>query len=217
MKKLNILFLLVLLSVATLGQDLTVFGRVTAFGEVAVSNFPVRAKKSGMETLTDSSGFFSLKCNMKDQLIFKGKPFVTQKIRIEVQDSVNVNLLYVDGDMSRELIVDNGFMSPDDIEYAITELSQQNNNYHQYSNIYELLSGQFSSIEIVDGNRVYIRGQAPSLTLDNSALLIVNGLEVRGLSNVEPMHVKSIQVLKGTDAAFYGSRGANGVVVITMK
>ena len=217
MKKLIFIFVFAIFTIALVGQDYIVSGRVTAFGEIAVSSFPVIAKKSGMETLTDTLGYFSIECKSKDQIIFKGKPFVTQKIRINSQDSVNINLIFIDGDKSKDLIVEHGYMSPEDIIYAVRELSDNNTKFFQYQNIYDLLRSQFSDVEISDSKAIFIRGQAQSLTLDNSALLIVNGVEVRDISTIQPINVKTIQRLKGSEAAFYGSRGANGVIVITLK
>ena len=217
MKKIIILISLIAFCFTLGAQELIISGRVTAFGEIGVENFPVATKKSKFETVTDSLGYFTVKCESKDQLIFKGKPFMTQKIKVDNNDSVNVNLIYVEGKSSHDLVVQQGFMDPDQIAYAVTELSANNSMFYQYNNIYDLLKSQFHDIEITDSKQVFVRSQASSLALNTSALLILNGLEVNDISSVQPIDVKSVQVLKGSEAAFYGSRGANGVVVITLK
>jgi TonB-dependent SusC/RagA subfamily outer membrane receptor len=53
--------------------------------------------------------------------------------------------------------------------------------------------------------------------LDTEALFVVNGTPVNSIDNIRPQEVKSIDVLKGPDASIYGSRGANGVILITLK
>lgn len=81
-----------------------------------------------------------------------------------------------------------------------------------YQNIYEMLEVD-PSIQI-SGKRIYIRG-ANSI---NSAdpLIIVNGIPVSSIDDISPRSVKTMEVLKGSNASVYGSRGANGVIMITL-
>lgn len=90
--------------------------------------------------------------------------------------------------------------------------------YDNYQNVLELLAARFSGVQ-VSGNTIIIRGNAVSIHGDGQALVMVNGNEVRvsDLKNLSPSRVKSVQVLKGNDASYYGLRGANGVVLITLK
>jgi TonB-dependent SusC/RagA subfamily outer membrane receptor len=217
MKKGLLLIVLIVIVFKVDAQEYRVSGRVTAFGEIGVENFPVVTKKSKAETVTDSLGYFTVKCESKDQIIFKGKPFMTKKIKVNNNDSVIINLIYVEGKNSQDLVVEQGFMDPDQIAYAVTELSANNSRFYQYTNIYDLLRSEFHDIEITDSKQIFVRSQASSLTLNTSALLILNGLEVNDISSVMPVDVKSVQLLKGSEAAFYGSRGSNGVIVINLK
>jgi TonB-dependent SusC/RagA subfamily outer membrane receptor len=68
----------------------------------------------------------------------------------------------------------------------------------------------------MDDGKIRIRGQNQSFMLDDSALLIVDGVETSSISSVHPAEVASIEILKGSEASIYGSRGANGVVIITL-
>ncbi len=211
-----VLVFFILTSLYLNAQDIEISGRLKAFGEIPVENFPVRAKKSGTVTLTDSSGYYSIVCEEKDVLLFKEKPFRPERVRIRSNDSVNINLIYVDGRKSKERIIKNGFMSESELAYAIDNLSHQNNDLYSYTNIYDLLENRFSDV-IIEGKTIYIRGQAQSFTLSTAALLIVNGLEQNDISSVQPVNVESVRILKGTEAAIYGSRGSSGVIEITLK
>jgi len=87
--------------------------------------------------------------------------------------------------------------------------------YH-YRNIYEMIQGEVAGVT-VSGSTVTIRG-VKSLTLSNSPIFVVNGMIVNSVDDISPSQVKSISVLKGgASTAIYGSRGANGVIVITLK
>ncbi len=66
----------------------------------------------------------------------------------------------------------------------------------------------------VNGNKIVIRGVNSINSTD--PLLIVDGIIVSSIDYISPQMVKSIEILKGSDAAIYGSRGANGVVMITL-
>lgn len=84
-----------------------------------------------------------------------------------------------------------------------------------YSNIYDMIRGKIPGV-IVNGTSIIIRG-TNTINLSSEALLVVDGQIVKELSFISPTEVKSIDVLKGSDATIYGSRGANGVVLITLK
>ncbi|HUU99341.1 MAG TPA: TonB-dependent receptor plug domain-containing protein, partial [Bacteroidales bacterium] len=68
---------------------------------------------------------------------------------------------------------------------------------------------------VVNGTSVIIRG-ATSIYGSNEPLFVVDGTPVTTVENIEPVMVKSIQVLKGSSASIYGARGSNGVIVINL-
>ena len=87
-------------------------------------------------------------------------------------------------------------------------------NAETYTNIYDYLRGRVPGVEIV-GTSIRIRGI--STTGNTDALIILDGMEVSDISDVNPMDVKSVEVLKDAASTMYGMRGANGVVIIKTK
>ena len=87
-------------------------------------------------------------------------------------------------------------------------------NAETYTDIYEYLRGKVPGVEIV-GTSIRIRGI--NTTGNTDALIILDGMEVSDISDVNPMDVKSVEVLKDAAATMYGVRGANGVVIIKTK
>ena len=83
-----------------------------------------------------------------------------------------------------------------------------------YKDIYEYLQGKVPGVQIV-GTSIRIRGISSNNNTD--ALIIVDGMEVPDVSDLNPAHVASVQVLKDAEASLYGMRGANGVVIIKTK
>lgn len=87
-------------------------------------------------------------------------------------------------------------------------------NSETYTNIYDYLRGRVPGVEIV-GTSIRIRGI--NTTGNTDALIILDGMEVSDISDVNPMDVKSVEVLKDAASTMYGMRGANGVVIIKTK
>lgn len=81
--------------------------------------------------------------------------------------------------------------------------------------IAELLKGRVAGVDVV-GNRVLIRGKS-SIYGSNEPLYVVDGVPLLFAPSMNPLDIATIEVLKGSEAALYGVRGANGVIVITTK
>lgn len=88
-------------------------------------------------------------------------------------------------------------------------------NARHYNSIYDMIKGEVPGV-VVSGQSITIRGKS-SINMSSEALLVVNGTATSSISDISPNDVKSISVLKGASAAIYGSRGANGVIIITLK
>ena len=84
-----------------------------------------------------------------------------------------------------------------------------------YTNMYDYLRGRIAGVQ-VEGTSIYIRGKS-SINADTSAMILVDGVETTNLDSLNPQDVSSVEVLKDASASIYGTRGANGVVLITTK
>ncbi len=100
--------------------------------------------------------------------------------------------------------------------YATSKLIPKDIEIANYSNIFDYLRGRVAGLEVRSDNSIRIRGGS-SINSSNEPLFIVNGMEVKDISIINPMDIKSIDVLKDASSSIYGSRGGNGVIVITLK
>jgi TonB-dependent SusC/RagA subfamily outer membrane receptor len=96
----------------------------------------------------------------------------------------------------------------------VYKLDASDRRFDSYNSIYEMLQGSVPGV-LVSGDRVLVRG-ITSLVSSNDPLYIVDGIPVTSIANIPPRFVKSIEVLKGSACAIYGSRGANGVILIDL-
>lgn len=87
-------------------------------------------------------------------------------------------------------------------------------NYDKYSDIYQVIKQEFAGV-IVNGTSIVVRGYIGG---DQTPLFVVDGSYVSDIGKINPVELKSIELLKGADATFYGgARGAPGVFIITLK
>jgi len=203
----------IFLSSFVLAQNKVVYGKLTTFNTYPVQNVEVTAKKAKTTVTSDSLGQFSIVCFENDVIRIKPKTFkpVNKKVKPDT-DSLFINLLFINTKSNRELAVGYGYINKENLTYATSHLEQENNDFCNYANIFDLIKGRFSGVT-VSGNNVYIRGSG-SFVGPTQALYILNGVETSSIDWISPCEIKSINILKDSNAAIYGSRGANGVVII---
>lgn len=200
------------------GQTKVIRGKVTTLNDLRVANIDVISKNSKSSVKTDSIGEYFIVCGEKDVLTFKGKVFRSKRVKITAStvDSVNVKLYFIASEKNNDIAVGYGYITKDDMTAAVSYMDNHNEDFAQFSNIFELIKGRFPGVQVVGGGsepEVIIRGLS-SIMLSSCALYVVNGQVVNSISSISPSHVKSINVIKDGSASIYGSRGANGVVVI---
>ena len=112
-----------------------------------------------------------------------------------------------------EVNIGYGTMPSDQLTTSVSTVSIDENV--PYTTIYEMIQGRCAGV-IVNGNSIVIRGVG-TINLSTQPLFIVDGVEMSDISHIHPRDVKDIQILKDSSASIYGSRGANGVILITLK
>ena len=221
MTKRFILVLGTMLLIASLNaQTRVVYGQLTAYNKYPLQNVEIKTKKSKAKVKTDSLGMFSIVTLEEDKIIIKTKAFKTVYQKIDADtDTLFINLVFIDTKSNRDIATGYGYISQQDLIYAVGHLEQENNEFCSYANIFELIEGRFPGVIVRHssmGGSVIIRG-ATSVNLSSEALYVVDGGVTSTIEFIHPCEVRSIDVLKDGMTAIYGTRGANGVVVIETK
>jgi len=199
-------------------QTRVVYGKLTAFNQYPLKNIEVHARKSKSSVKSDSTGMFSIVCMESDNIRIKPKAFqpVSRKVTPET-DTLHINLIFVDTKSNRELATGYGYIKERDLTYAMSHLEHENNEFCNYSNVFDLMQGRFAGVTVnVAQQAVYVRGVS-SITTSNEALYVLDGIVTDNIGFIHPCDIKSIEILKDGMAAIYGSRGSNGVVIIETK
>lgn len=113
----------------------------------------------------------------------------------------------------RQVDVGYGTVRQKDLLSPVSTIDTKGNKYDAYKDIYEILKG--TPGVIVRGTSVQIGGPS-SILSGTEPLYVVDGMTVASIEGISPMMIESISVLKGSSTAIYGSRGANGVILITL-
>jgi TonB-dependent SusC/RagA subfamily outer membrane receptor len=210
------LFILVVAALSTnfsVAQKKTVCGIVKAFNKYTLRSVKVSARKSDQFITTDSTGRFCIECREKDKLIFKAKGFYTERVRIKDKDSVIINMAFKGGKKNKRIATGLGYIDEDDLTYATSSLENTDKDFGNYSSIYDLIQGELAGVDVVN-QTITIRGMD---TFDSTPLFVVDGTYRDDISNIHPLDVRSVKVIKGAGTSMYGSRGSNGVIVIETK
>lgn len=103
-----------------------------------------------------------------------------------------------------------------DLASSIVNLDGQNKIYSSYQSIFDMIKGEVPGVQ-VNGNNITIRGVG-TINGSSDPLILVDGVEmsVEGIGSIVPRNVRSINILNSSDASIYGSKAANGVILITL-
>ncbi|MBE0678816.1 MAG: TonB-dependent receptor plug domain-containing protein [Bacteroidales bacterium] len=142
---------------------------------------------------------------------------------LEGQDKINLVLdgtqvmkNFVPGSTEGDMDIDIGYGTAKrkNLTTDVGYIDAQDYSNASYTNIYDMIRGRVPGVNVT-GNKITIRGIS-SINSGTDPLFVVDGIVVNAIDNINPRDVKSITVLKGSDAAIYGTRGANGVILITL-
>lgn len=200
-----------------------VSGRVTDADGEPLPGVTVRQKGTNTVTSTDTEGAFGLSVSGSDVILtFSIIGFLPQEITLSGQSEINVSMQPAIGDIDEVVVVGYGTQKKADVTGSVASIDGPELVKSGATNITNSLAGRLPGITAVNGNgkpgsgsQITIRGI--STFGDNSALVVVDGI-VRSFDQLDPNEIESISILKDASAtAVYGSRAANGVILVTTK
>ncbi|UPT70959.1 MAG: SusC/RagA family TonB-linked outer membrane protein [Flavobacterium sp. JAD_PAG50586_2] len=210
----------------------------------ALPGVTVTVKGTANSTISDNAGKYSISAQSEDTLLFSFIGFKTIEIAVANRSSINATMVD-DATTLKEVTINAGYYTVKDKERtgSISKITSKDISTQPVTNVLAAMQGRMAGVDITQttgmpggGFDIRIRGVNSLRTAGNSPLYIVDGVpfssETIGyvqtstntptptspLNTLTPSDIESIEVLKDADAtAIYGSRGANGVVLITTK
>ncbi|SEG01529.1 SusC/RagA family TonB-linked outer membrane protein [Algoriphagus boritolerans] len=180
-------------------------------------------KGTAVGTVSDLDGKYTLNVPSDAVLVFSFVGFISQEIPVNNQTVINLTLAEDTSDLDEFVVVGYGLQRKSDLTGAISSIKSEEINRLPVSNVTQSLQGRVSGVQVTSnsgapgaGTTIRIRGVG---TLNNSSpLFVVDGMLLDDIDFLNPNDVESMEVLKDASAtAIYGSRGANGVVIVTTK
>jgi len=233
MKPLCSSLVLVLLAAASgsaavkhLPPDRTIRGTVVdASGSEPLPGVNVLLKGTTQGTTTDASGAFDLRIpDGASTLVFSFVGYISQEIEINNQTNLEISLLADQKALDEVIVVGYGSQSKRNVTGSISKIDMKQTENLPNTNISQALRGRVAGVQFTDNGRpgqggsILIRGPR-SLSGGNNPLIIVDGIMFNASINyLNPNDIESMEVLKDASAAaIYGSRAANGVILVTTK
>lgn len=212
-----------LLPMCLFAQQVTIRGVVKDQTGETVTGASVMEKETTNGTITDLDGNFSLNMSSSGTLVVSFVGYKTQELAIKGRKQLQV-VLVEDSEMLDEVVVIGyGTMRKSDLTGAVASLGNKDIKNSPVSNLGQAIQGKVSGVQIVDagkpGDNVAIKIRGLGSINNCDPLIVIDGIPTDlGLSSLNMADVERLDVLKDASAtAIYGSRGANGVVMITTK
>lgn len=208
-------------------QQNRITGTITdgATGEPLIGvNVSIEGTQGG--TITDVSGKFTINATAGDVLVFSYIGYLSEKVVVENQTTVDLQMMPDIQELEEVVVVGYGTQRKSDVTGSVSSVSSKEMALKPVNNVFEAMQGKAAGVDITTKVRpgeigeIRIRGER-SITGKNDPLYVVDGIPVNSTSGIEtlnPQDIEAIDILKDASAtAIYGSRGANGVVLVTTK
>jgi TonB-dependent starch-binding outer membrane protein SusC len=223
-KILCLTMLMQIFAIMSFAQNITVKGLVTDEKGAPVPAASVLIKGSSVGTSTDASGNFSISAAKGATLLISSVNFEPQEVKVR-SASQNVTLTSIEKAIGEVVVIGYGTQRKKDVTGSTVSVKGETLNEIKAPNIYNQLQGRAAGVDIVSNSsnigatgQILIRGSR-SLSGNNSPLIVVDGMAYGGsLNDLDPENIANLDILKDASAtAIYGSRGSNGVIIITTK
>lgn len=206
-------------------QTTTIEGTVKDAAGLSLPGVNVLEKGTKNGTSTDFDGHFKLKLtNPKAVLSFSFIGFKSVDASTDGKSKVNVTMSEDSNNLNEVVVIGYGTSKKSDLTGAVSTISGNDLKKVPLANVAEALTGRIAGVQVTSSEgspdadiRIRVRGGG-SLTQDASPLIIVDGFPINNMNDISSSDIETMTVLKdAASTAIYGSRGANGVILITTK
>ena len=220
----TLVMLFLAIASSVLAQTVTIVGTVTDEAGEPIIGASVLEKGTQSGVITDIDGNFSLKVTGKNPLVISYIGMNAQEVSIAGKSRVDVVLKSNDVMLEDVVVIGYETVRKKDVTGSVSSISSKAIESIPVVNVAEAMTGKLAGVNVTTSEgspdaeiSIRVRGGG-SITQESDPLYIVDGFPVSSISDISPADIQSIDVLKdASSTAIYGSRGANGVVIITTK
>lgn len=182
----------------------------------------VISKQGSSGAVTDLNGNFSINVSSQDTLVFSFVGYATEQIPVGNRTTVNISLIEDIQSLSELVVVGYGSQERARVTGAISSISSKTIQEQPVTSVDQALQGRAAGITVANsgspGVNPLVRIRGLGTVGNNNPFYVIDGMPSGGLNEINPNDIESIEILKDASAAaIYGSRAANGVILITTK
>ena len=205
-------------------ESVTVTGTVTDETGLPMPAVSVKIKGSSQAVSTTSKGAYSIQTTVGATLVFQYLSYTTQEAVVAKSGAINMKMTESNNKLEEVLVIGYGSQKRSNTTGSIAKISAESIEERPITRVEQALQGQMAGVSVRSTSgapgsdiMVNVRGAA-SINGVSTPLYVVDGVPLDNLSGINPSDIQSIDVLKdAASAAIYGSRGSNGVVIVTTK
>ena len=214
-----------LCGLGTVAAQLTVAGNITDGEGTPLIGATVMEKGTTTGTVTDFDGAYSITVsNVNSVLVITYTGFGTAEEEVAGRTQINIALAADAQTLDQVVVVGYGSQKRSDITGSVSSVDSEDLEKAIFTDVDQLLQGRAAGVQVTSssgepgsGAVIRIRGNN-SISGNNGPLYVIDGIPIAGSPNFNPQEIANIEVLKDASAtAIYGSRGANGVILVTTK
>jgi TonB-dependent SusC/RagA subfamily outer membrane receptor len=206
-------------------KKITISGIVMDVDRKPVQGAAIFVDNRETNVLTNENGFYKIRVNSKAKTV-SVLTVMNGVSEVEIGGRTNINFIMKTPLSTDKQLIENssgeetvnvgyGTMKKKDMTTSVGKIDGTKKRFSGYQNIYEMIKGEVPGVQ-VNGNSIMIQGPS-SIRASTEPLFVVDNVIVSSVDGILPQMVRSIEVLKGAAAAIYGSRGANGVILIYLN
>ncbi|TDO77595.1 TonB-linked SusC/RagA family outer membrane protein [Flavobacterium chryseum] len=220
-----VFLLCLLMSNQVSAQNVTLEGTVKDASGLGLPGVNILEKGTKNAASSDFDGRYKIKLsNPKAVLSFSFIGFKTKEVSVDGKTKLDVSMSEDSNSLNEVVVIGYGTSKKSDLTGAVSTISGNDLKKVPVANVAEALTGRIAGVQVTSSEgspdadiRIRVRGGG-SLTQDSSPLIIVDGFPINSMNDISSSDIDSMTVLKdAASTAIYGSRGANGVILITTK
>ncbi|MDO6517000.1 SusC/RagA family TonB-linked outer membrane protein [Zobellia uliginosa] len=204
-------------------QEISVSGTVSDDSGLPLAGANVLVKGTTSGTQTDFDGNYTISAEGGATLVFSYIGFTTKEVAIDGQNVVNVTLSEDASQLEEVVVIGYGTQKKSDLTGSVSTVDSEEINKFTYNDAAQAIQGRTAGVRVEanggsPGANALVTIRGSSTLSDAGPLYVIDGMLTGDMTSLNPGDIESISVLKDASAsAIYGSRAANGVIIVTTK
>ena len=211
------------MQISLFAQQIAVTGKVVDSQGIGIAGVNILEKGTTKGVLSDTDGRYSITVDKNAVLVYSFLGYNKEEVPVEGKTTVNISMTESIKSLDEIIVIGYGTQRKSDLTGAVASVKMEDLKGRSIINVEQMLQGTVAGVSAVSasglpGGSVKINIRGVGTFYNTNPLYVVDGIQTRDISLINPGDIQSMEVLKdASTTAIYGSSGANGVILITTK